>query len=453
MRQEEIEKIQAKKRHDMIPFQPTRHLIAHPCDESTLPADEPHPRQDAHVPILLMLVAARMVASGNPGQSPSSESVLDGCEVGVRLDNHDELDVERVLCLGPEAEQDEAEDDARDGEGQVPVLEVLRARPYQEQARYRVDEEAERHGRVVHHAAQVAQLLRGCQVRRPEFARREQRGRAHRPPHLLREEGTRRVGADAAGQIDGRVSDPPAAVDCAEPRVHVFREAYLGSATHFDKGLSAVDCVAADTNRGTPFVSVGLHNPVEELLDGASALLHPGLLITHAEELRRLHYGGFGVSQVIGQEFAQEIRSRAEVGVEDDEEVAVGLCKSPAQIPCLPEPRFVISSDVVETIQLSECSNRLQTTIIQDVNAELPGKVVKSTDVSVGVFQHFQRLPASWQVYVHSRGVLWQRLMILEYLLVTFKVKVSPDDTNTIGDDQVNLQSPSEDTKPSEIRR
>jgi hypothetical protein len=62
------------------------------------------------------------------------------------------LHVEAVLGLGPEAEEQRAVDDGRDGEGQVVVLEPLGAEEEEQRARDGRDEDAERDGRVVEEA-------------------------------------------------------------------------------------------------------------------------------------------------------------------------------------------------------------------------------------------------------------------------------------------------------------
>lgn len=66
-----------------------------------------------------------------------------------------------------------------------------------------------------------------------------------------------------------------------------------------------------------------LHHSVEELLSHARPALDPRLLFTAPEELGRLQDGHVLVGEV-GRRFPQELRPRAEVGVEDYDDLPGG---------------------------------------------------------------------------------------------------------------------------------
>lgn len=78
-----------------------------------------------------------------------------------------------------------------------------------------------------------------------------------------------------------------------------------------------------------------LNHAVEQLLDHAASALHPLLLLPIAEEVGRLD-DGHGVVHHVGQRLVEEIESRAEVRVEDGDEVARGVLEGVSQVPGLP---------------------------------------------------------------------------------------------------------------------
>lgn len=126
VRNVEVVRVEDQQREGVVPREPGQQPVGHGSDHTTHGDDGPQPAHDAHVAVLVALVGL-LVARRGPQQLDAEEAVLDGCQVGVRLHHHDVLHVEAVLGLGPEAEEQRAVDDGRDGEGQVVVLEPLGA--------------------------------------------------------------------------------------------------------------------------------------------------------------------------------------------------------------------------------------------------------------------------------------------------------------------------------------
>lgn len=48
-----------------------------------------------------------IVSGGYPRESSAEESILDGCEVGITLYDHNELDVEAISGFGPAPNRDD----------------------------------------------------------------------------------------------------------------------------------------------------------------------------------------------------------------------------------------------------------------------------------------------------------------------------------------------------------
>lgn len=146
--------IQVIRRQDdqgqgVIPMQPLKpDSVNNSSNHTTHIKNRPQRAQHAHVAVLVALVCL-LISRSSPEELDTEETVLDGGQVGVRLHNHDVLDVEAVLGLGPKAEDDGAVDDGGDGEGEVVVLEVFGAKGEEEGAGDGGDEDAEGDGRVV----------------------------------------------------------------------------------------------------------------------------------------------------------------------------------------------------------------------------------------------------------------------------------------------------------------
>lgn len=147
----EVVYIEHDQRDGVVPLEAVREPPGDGADHAARAEEGPEPAQDAHVAVLVALVGLG-IARRRPHELDAEEPVLDGRQVGVRLDQHDVLDVHGVRGLGPEAEDDEPVDDGRDGEGEVVVLEPLWAEPQEEDARDRGDEDAQGDGRVVEEA-------------------------------------------------------------------------------------------------------------------------------------------------------------------------------------------------------------------------------------------------------------------------------------------------------------
>ena len=169
MRQIQVESHQHGRRQHVVPRQRM-------ADEAVRDAghqrrdDErpPHPREQPHVAILVVLVRLG-VSARDPRERPPEQPILDRREVSVVLDGHDVLDIEAVAGFRPEADRDEGVDERWHGEGEVVVLYVVRAHPDHEDSGEWVQEDGEGDGAVVHHAGQVADLLHDGEFGFPEI--------------------------------------------------------------------------------------------------------------------------------------------------------------------------------------------------------------------------------------------------------------------------------------------
>lgn len=145
MRNVEIVEVQHDQRDWVVPLESVGEPPGHGADHPAKGGYAPDPAEDAHVAVLVALVGLG-VARGGPHQLDVEEAVLDGGQVGVGLDQHDVLDVHAVRGLGPHPEDHQAVEQRRHGEGEVVVLEPLRAEPEEEDARDGGDEDTERDG-------------------------------------------------------------------------------------------------------------------------------------------------------------------------------------------------------------------------------------------------------------------------------------------------------------------
>lgn len=145
MRNVKVVKVQHNQRDRVVPLKPMHQPPGDGADHPAEGENAPEPAEDAHVAVLVALVGL-CVARGGPHQLDVEEAVLDGGQVGVGLDQHDVLDVHAVRGLGPDPEDYQAVKQRWHGEGEVVVLEPLRAEPEEEDARDGGDEDAERDG-------------------------------------------------------------------------------------------------------------------------------------------------------------------------------------------------------------------------------------------------------------------------------------------------------------------
>lgn len=88
-----------------------------------------------------------------------------------------------------------------------------------------------------------------------------------------------------------------------------------------------------------------LHHAVKELLSNPSSLLDPRLLLSPSEKLRRLHDAD-GRVQEIRDGLPEKIRTRAEVGIEDGDEIGGGSREGVPQVPRFLELRTIRSTHV-----------------------------------------------------------------------------------------------------------
>lgn len=132
--------------------------------------------------------------------------------------------------------------------------------------------------------------------------------------------------------------------------MHILRETNFSSTADFLQRGAPVHGITADANRGTPLVSVDLNDTVEKLLGSSSALLNPSLVISDPEVLRALNDSGLVIGHVLNDELPEEVRTRAEISVEDGEVVTLSARESPAEVASLAKTGAVVTNDVVESV-------------------------------------------------------------------------------------------------------
>lgn len=116
MRDVEVIRVENQQREGVIPRETGQQPVGHSRNHTAHGDNGPQPAHDPHIAKLVTLVGL-LVSRRGPQQLDAEETILDGREVRVRLHYHDMLHVEAVLCFGPEAEEQRAIDDGRDGEG------------------------------------------------------------------------------------------------------------------------------------------------------------------------------------------------------------------------------------------------------------------------------------------------------------------------------------------------
>lgn len=270
------------------------------------------------------------------------------------MNNHYVLDIEGISPFGPESQRKKRVEDRRDGKSEVIVLEVFGSDPEKKDTRERIDEDAERDSRIIHHARHVAELLNDCEVGFPEIRIGEQSCGAHAPTHLLREEGVGCIGTDATCEAEWHVFDFPTSVDSVETGVDVFGEPNFCGSARFHEGFTTVNGVAPYADGGSPAITIDFDNSVEKFLDTASSLLDPGLFLFDAEKLRCLDKSGFGIGQMLRNDLHEEVGSWTKIGVENCEEVSLRTSKSPSKVSGFLQSRSIVPDDIFVSVILGE---------------------------------------------------------------------------------------------------
>src|SRR5262249_52067286 len=116
----------------------------------------------------------------------------------------------------------------------------------------------------------------------------------------------------------------------------------------------AVDGAAPDAYRAGAVLPGGLYRAVEEILQGACAALDPVLMVRHARELRRLHDRQLRVALEVRQHLGEEVGARGEVGVEDEDELAVAVAEAVLEVARLLVPAAVRAGVVPQAEVLGE---------------------------------------------------------------------------------------------------
>ena len=148
-------------------------------------------------------------------------------------------------------------------------------------------------------------------------------GVAGAPAVLLADERVELVRADAGRQHDRQVDHLPAGPAHVQAGVHVLGVGDERRAALRLQRRPPVHRGGAHADGLAEPVPGHLDRPVEDLLDRAGRPLDPGLPRAAAEVLRRLDDGDRRIVHV-GERLGQEVAARREVGVQDDDELALG---------------------------------------------------------------------------------------------------------------------------------
>jgi hypothetical protein len=148
-----------------------------------------------------------------------------------------------------------------------------------------------------------------------------------------------------------------------------------------------------------------------------------------------------------GYHILENVGAGAEVGVEDEEEVALSAGEGVAKIASFLEVRPVVSADVVETVCCGKTLDRVHGTIVENPDFEVG--VVDLGNVLVGIFQDFDGFLAAGKVNV-DRGAFFIILdsKFFHNLLVAFHVEVFTAEADKVGDREIGLNESNENTKP-----
>lgn len=194
--------------------------------------------------------------------------------------------------------------------------------------------------------------------------------------------------------------------------MNVLGVADLSSATNLNESLTTVHGITPNADSTTPPVTINLNNTVEEFLSSRPALFNPSLLSTRAKELGGLDNGNILELVHIHNHVLDEVGAGAEIGIENDEEVAFGLGECIPQVTCLLQVGLVVASDVVESIAFGKALHRVKTAIIEDPHLEIA--VCKLLHMLIGVLQDFQRLMTARKVDVNKGKLVRGIGMLLE---------------------------------------
>lgn len=162
------------------------------------------------------------------------------------------------------------------------------------------------------------------------------------------------------------VFDGPASADDVDACVVIFGVGDGDGPADGFEGCAAVDGVAAGTHADAPFLATDLHDAVVILQHGPRSLLHPCLFRRGAEVLRCLKDGSVGVGHHVRDRLEEELRTGAEVRIEDGEELAGGLREGVTQITRFLEFWAIRSNHVGEAESLRHVLNRLVGAIMED---------------------------------------------------------------------------------------
>jgi hypothetical protein len=102
--------VQQKDRQTIVPLKPLENPVYHTTNQKSSNCKRPHSTQDSHVAILVVRVRL-CVSRRRPSQSSVEDTIFNGCQVGIRLDDHDVLDIQAIGSFCPDAEGDEAVDE------------------------------------------------------------------------------------------------------------------------------------------------------------------------------------------------------------------------------------------------------------------------------------------------------------------------------------------------------
>ncbi len=236
----------------------------------------------------------------------------------------------------PQRVQHESGEHGREQDDEVPQPDVAgQNRTSMTIGMHRPEERQQPGVGVVEEAGQVGEPGRDTTSAPSTAAREHHPGVAGAPAVLLAHERVQVVRADPGRQHDRQVDHPPAGPAHVEPGVHVLGvRDERRAALRFQRGPPVHRGGAHADGRAEP-VPGHLDRAVEHLLDRAGRPLDPGLPAVLPRKYCGVCTIAIGRVVHVGQRLGQEVAARREVGVQDDDELAVGAGERVPQVAAL----------------------------------------------------------------------------------------------------------------------
>lgn len=158
---------------------------------------------------------------------------------------------------------------------------------------------------------------------------------------------------------------------------------------------------------------------------------------------------------MFGHDLLKEVRTRAEVCVEDGEERSICASKCVAEVACLLQMRSVVAQDVVEAklLRRRKLLDGIRCAIVKDPDFGFPLGPLQRFHVIPGVLENFHRLHTDRKIDVDDWCRDWINRVLRNSLLVPFHIEFTATDGGEVRHNHVCLEKDNEDAEPVEGRR